>query len=104
MSGFGTVWYTIWYTEKQAYLGFMLEILSPFDDLTHSLLMNKPVGCVYLTPLGAVSSTDRPDILRVIIKSLEGAGYLRNWKEEEAEERRRERYIENEKKEGEVSS
>lgn len=82
----------------------MLEILSPFEDLTHSLLINRPVGCVYLTPLGAVSSTDRPDMLRVVIKSLEGAGYLGNWKENEAEERRRERYIEDKKKEGEVPS
>ena len=82
----------------------MLEILSPFDDLTHSLLINRPVGCVYLTPLGAVSSTDKPDILRVIIKSLEGAGYLGNWNGKEAEERRRERYIEDKTKEGEVPS
>jgi len=92
--------HTLFDTERQTYVGFMLEILSPFDDLTHSLLMNKPVGCVYLTPLGAVSSTERPDILRVIIKSLEGAGYLGNWNEKEAEERRRERYIENKKEEG----
>jgi hypothetical protein len=70
----------------------MLEILSPLEDLTHSLLINRPVGCVYLTPLGAVSSTDKPDILRVMtVKSLDGAGYL--VKEKEAEERRRERYI-----------
>jgi hypothetical protein len=70
----------------------MLEILSPFEDLTHSLLINNPVGCVYLTPLGAVSSTDKPDILRIVTtKNLEGAGYL--GKEKEAEERRRERYI-----------
>jgi hypothetical protein len=69
----------------------MLEILSPLEDLTHSLLINRPVGCVYLTPLGAVSSTDKPDILRVVIRNLNGAGYL--GKEKEAEERRRERYI-----------
>jgi hypothetical protein len=69
----------------------MLEILSPLEDLTHSLLINRPVGCVYLTPLGAVSSTDKPDILRIVtVKNLKGAGYL---KEKEAEERRRERYI-----------
>jgi hypothetical protein len=88
--------------KEQTYLGFMLEILSPLVDLTHSLLINRPVGCVYLTPLGAVSSTDRPDILRVItVKSLEGAGYL--GKEKEAEERR-ERYIENKKERGEMPS
>ena len=57
-----------------------------------------------MTPLGAVSSTERPDILRAIIKSLEGAGYLGNWNEKEAEERRRERYIEDKEEEGEVPS
>jgi hypothetical protein len=66
----------------------MLEILSPLVDLTHSLLINRPVGCVYLTPLGAVSSTERPDMLRVTIKSLDGAGYLGNLKEREEPEKR----------------
>jgi hypothetical protein len=102
--GMQVVFYAVRHTKKQTYLGFMLEILSPLVDLTHSLLINRPVGCVYLTPLGAVSSTDRPDILRVIVKSLEGAGYLGNWKEKEAEERRRERYIENKKERGEEPS
>jgi hypothetical protein len=79
------------HTKKLTYVGFMLEILSPFEDLTHSLLINRPVGCVYLTPLGAVSSTDKPDILRIVtVKNLDGAGYV---KEKEAEERRRKRYI-----------
>lgn len=56
-----------------------------------------------MTPLGAVSSTERPDMLRVTIKSLDGAGYLGNLKEREAEERRKERYIENQKR-GEMPS
>ena len=38
-------------------------IFSPDFDFTHSLLMNRPVGWVYLTPLGAVSSTDKSDMV-----------------------------------------
>lgn len=40
-------------------LGFMLVIFSPDFDLTNSLLMKRPVGWVYLWPLGAVSSMER---------------------------------------------
>ena len=45
------------------HVGLMLVILSPFLDFTHSLLIHKPVGCLYFTPLGAVSSTSRSDML-----------------------------------------
>ena len=38
-------------------------IVSPLLDLTHSLLMNRPVGWVYFVPFGAVSSTCRSAIL-----------------------------------------
>lgn len=31
--------------------------------LTNSLLMKRPVGCVYFKPLGAVISTERSDIV-----------------------------------------
>ena len=44
-------------------MGFMLVIFSPFLDLTHSLLMKRPIGCLYLRPLGAVSSISRSDML-----------------------------------------
>ena len=47
------------------YVGFMLVIFSPDFAATHSLLMKRPVGWVYLRPLGAVSSTARSDMLRV---------------------------------------
>lgn len=50
--------------KEYAYDGLMLVTVLPLLDLTHSLLMNRPVGCVYLTPLGAVSSTESPDMLR----------------------------------------
>ena len=43
------------------YVGFMLVIVLPSEDGVNSLLMNRPVGWVYLRPLGAVSSTVRSD-------------------------------------------
>ena len=51
-----------------AYVGFMLVIFCPFCDLTHSLLMKRPRGCLYCTPLGALSSTSRSDILHGIVR------------------------------------
>jgi hypothetical protein len=56
----------------EAYVGLIDTIFSPFLEATHSLLMNKPVGCVYLRPLGAVSSTDKLDILSVKIVDMNG--------------------------------
>ena len=38
-------------------------MVSPDLDLTNSLLMNRPRGCVYFRPLGAVNSTNRSDML-----------------------------------------
>jgi hypothetical protein len=38
-------------------------ILPPLPS-TNSLLMKRPVGWVYFKPLGAVSSTERPDIVK----------------------------------------
>jgi hypothetical protein len=40
-------------------------IFSPDFDLTHSLLMKRPVGWTYLRPFGAVNSIDRSDILNL---------------------------------------
>lgn len=45
------------------HLGFIELIVSPDFDLTNSLLMNNPRGCLYLWPFGAVSSTKRSDML-----------------------------------------
>lgn len=39
-----------------SYVGFIEVIFPPDLDLTNSLLMNRPMGCVYLRPLGAVRS------------------------------------------------
>jgi len=46
----------------ETYVGLVLTIFPPSEDLTHSLLMNRPVGWVYFRPLGAISSTERSDI------------------------------------------
>jgi hypothetical protein len=46
-----------------AYAGSIESIVLPLDDATNSLPMNKPVGCVHATPLGALSSTERLDIV-----------------------------------------
>lgn len=49
----------------QSYVGLILSILFPPEAFTNSLLMNKPVGSVNFFPLGAVKSTESPDILKV---------------------------------------
>ena len=60
-------------------VGFMLVIISPDFALTHSLLMKRPVGCVYLRPLGAVSSTARSDMLGLeVVDSLLAGTWLVN--------------------------
>lgn len=57
----------------------MLVIFSPDFALTHSLLMKRPVGCEYLRPLGAVSSTARSDMLWVeVLNNLKAGTWLVN--------------------------
>lgn len=49
---------------SKTHVGLIEVILAPAFDFTNSLLMNRPRGCLYLTPLGAVKSTNRSsDIL-----------------------------------------
>jgi hypothetical protein len=48
--------------EEVSQVGLIEAIFFPSDDLTHVLLMNKPMGWVYLRPLGAVSCTDKYDM------------------------------------------
>lgn len=62
------------------YVGFMLVIIRSPEEGTNSLLMKRPSGCVYLIPLGAVSSTERPDILKMEVLKPRRAG---NWSERE---------------------
>jgi hypothetical protein len=47
---------------RAIYLGFIEVMVLPDLDLTNSLLMNRPLGCEYLRPFGAVSSTKRSDM------------------------------------------
>lgn len=51
-------------------MGLMLVIFSPDFDFTNSLLMKIPIGCLYLRPLGAVSSTERSAILRLLVLNV----------------------------------
>ena len=49
-----------------AYVGLMLVILLPDLDFTNSLLMKRPVGCRYFSPLGAVSSIERSVMILIV--------------------------------------
>lgn len=60
--------------------GLILVIISPEVAATHSLLMNKPVGCIYLRPFGAVSSTVRSDIFVDILLAIDIRGNFRSWR------------------------
>jgi hypothetical protein len=54
-----------------AYVGLIEVIFFSSLLFTHSLLMKRPVGCVYFLPFGAVSSIERPDIFLVKLNDLE---------------------------------
>lgn len=45
----------------------MDAIVSPLDDATKSLLMNRPVGWLHLTPFGAVRSTEGGAMLSEVL-------------------------------------
>lgn len=49
------------------YVGLIEVIFAPLLLFTHSLLIKRPVGWIYFRPLGAVSSTDKSDILYVVL-------------------------------------
>ena len=53
---------------QASHLGLMLVIFSPDFEGTNSLLMNNPIGCVYLRPLGAVRSTKRSDMIDGVVE------------------------------------
>jgi hypothetical protein len=54
-----------------AYVGLIDVIFFPSLLFTHSLLMKRPMGCVYFLPFGAVSSMERSDIFLVELNDLE---------------------------------
>jgi hypothetical protein len=51
--------------ESVTYAGSIESIVIPLLEATNSLLINRPVGCVYFTPFGAVNSIDRAAILEL---------------------------------------
>ena len=57
-----------------------MDSMTPPLAATNSLLIKSPVGCEYLTPLGASSSR----VVAAIVKTVQilcSAGFLPNWKE-----------------------
>ena len=49
--------------EGLLYVGSMLSIFLPALEATNSLLMKRPMGWVYLRPLGAVRVMERSDMM-----------------------------------------
>lgn len=56
--------------DANTYAGSIDVMVCPDLDFTNSLLMNRPVGCVYLTPLGAVSSIDEALMIDTVMRDL----------------------------------
>jgi hypothetical protein len=54
-----------------AYVVLIDVIFFPSLLFTHSLLMKRPMGCVYFLPFGAVSSMERSDMFLVELNDLE---------------------------------
>ena len=48
---------------KEIHVGLMLVILSPDFDLTNSLSMKRPIGCLYSRPLGALRLMNRSEVI-----------------------------------------
>lgn len=58
------------------HVGLIEVNFCPVELLTHSLLMNNPVGWMYFRPFGAVSSICRSDIVPRVPKYLIGLLYV----------------------------
>lgn len=56
--------------EVDTYAGSIDVMVCPDLAFTNSLLIKRPVGCVYLTPLGAVSSTAEALIVGSVMRDL----------------------------------
>ena len=48
---------------REIHVGLMLIILSPDFDLTNSLFMKRPIGCLYSRPLGALRLMNRSEVI-----------------------------------------
>ena len=48
---------------ERAHVGFMLVIFSPDLDLTNSLFIKRPIGCLYSRPLGALRLRKRSEVI-----------------------------------------
>lgn len=48
---------------KEIHVGLMLVIFSPDFDLTNSLFMKRPIGCLYSRPLGALRLINKSEVI-----------------------------------------
>ena len=55
---------------KEAHVGLILVIFSPDLDLTNSLFIKRPIGCLYSRPLGALRLRNRSEVM--LGQNLEG--------------------------------
>ncbi len=44
-------------------MGLVTVIFSPILEVRHSLLMNNPIGWLYVTPLGVVSFMNKSEVM-----------------------------------------
>ena len=48
---------------EESHVGLILVIFSPDLDLTNSLFMKSPIGCLYSRPLGALRLMNRSELM-----------------------------------------
>ena len=78
-------WFSPGIALEMTHVGLMLVIFSPDLDLTNSLFMKRPTGCLYSRPLGALRCTNRSEVM--LSQRVEGSfdyngrieRYVREW-------------------------
>ena len=63
--------YSYLFALERTHVGLMLVILSPDLDLTNSLFMKRPIGCLYSRPLGALRLIYRSELM--LCQEIEGS-------------------------------
>ncbi len=56
----------------QPYVALIFAIFSVDVDLTNSLFMKRPIGCLYLRPFGVVRSRKRSEDMPMLMAILRG--------------------------------
>ena len=57
---------------ERTHVGLMLVIFSPDLDLTNSLFMKSPMGCLYSRPLGALRLMKSSEVMVVVFVYFKG--------------------------------